>query len=65
MGEQGRESEGIIKRQNDRMNINSEGKRRVKGNSQVSRLSDNVLLTKVTTGECVCTRVSDTLRWMS
>lgn len=65
MGEQGRESEGIIKRQNDRMNINSEGKRRVKGNSQVSRLGDNVLLTKVTTGEYVCTRVSDTLRWMS
>ena len=42
------------------MNINSEGKRRVKGNFEVSRLGENLLLTKVTTGECVCTHVCKT-----
>ena len=42
------------------MYINSEGKRRVKDNSEVSRLGDNILLTKVTTGECMCTHVCKT-----
>ena len=35
------------------MYINSEGKRRVKDNSEVSRLGDNILLTKVQL-ESVC-----------